>query len=74
MIQEGFAYSPNGSIWYMRQGLSGLEIGYRQVGTMFEEVHFEQHMDNQLECAYLLSEGTHDHPMWSAEIRLAEES
>jgi hypothetical protein len=40
---------------------------------MFEEVHFEQHMDNQLECAYLLSEGTHDHPMWSAEIRLAEE-
>jgi hypothetical protein len=57
----------------MRQGLSGVEIGYLQIGTMFEEVHFATEMDSHLECAYVLEEGTHDHPMWSAETRLAEE-
>jgi hypothetical protein len=73
MLKDGFAYSPNGSIWYMRQGLSGVEIGYLQIGTMFEEVHFATDMASHLECAYVLEEGTHDQPMWSAETRLAEE-
>jgi hypothetical protein len=73
LVKEGFGYSTSGSIWYVSQGLPMVEIGYKQQGTLFEEVHFTLSETAMSEMAYILETGTHDHPVWSAEVTLAEE-
>jgi rRNA-processing protein FCF1 len=73
LVREGFAYSPTGAIWYVKQGQVDLEVGYQSHGSLLEEVHFEEDRDHTLEFGYLLEQGTHDDPNWGPEERLVEE-